>query len=131
MALGRSSSARTHEIVTERMKVLRTSGTHCTRRRGLLRGGLEEGDELEGISAGAVYGGGPVKVGAGDAAGGADFAEERAGVDEVAGLDGDGLEMAIEGVEAETVVEDHGVAGKIEGLGEDYAAALRGVNRSA
>src|SRR5882762_4885048 len=72
-----------------------------------------------------------MKVGAGDAAGGADFAEERAGVDEVAGLNGGRLEMAIEGVEAEAVIEDDGVAGKIEWLGEDYAAALRGVYRSA
>ena len=86
---------------------------------------------MEGIGAGAVYGGGPVKVGAGDAAGGAYFAEERAGVDEVAGLDGDGLEMAIEGVEAETMIEDDSVAGEIEGLGEDYTAALRRVNGSA
>ena len=86
---------------------------------------------MEGIGAGAVYGGGPVKVGAGDSAGGSDFAEERAGVDEVAGLDGDGFEMAVEGVEAETVIEDHGIAGKIERLGENYAAPLRGVYRSA
>ena len=86
---------------------------------------------MEGVGAGAVYGGGPVEVGAGDAAGGADFAEERAGVDEVAGLNGDGLEMAVESVETETVIEDHGVAGEIEWLGEDYAAALCGVNRSA
>ena len=86
---------------------------------------------MERIGAGAVYGGSPVKVGAGDAAGGADFAEERAGVDEVAGLDGDGLEVAIEGVEAEAVIEDDSVAGEIEWLGEDYAAALCGVNRSA
>jgi len=79
---------------------------------------------LERVGAGAVYGGGPVEVGAGDAAGGSDFAEECAGVDEIAGLNGDGLEMAIEGVEAETVIEDHGVAGEIERLGEDYAAAF-------
>ena len=86
---------------------------------------------MEGIGAGAVYGGGPVKVGASDAAGGSDFAEECAGVDEVAGLDGDGLEMAVESVETETVIEDDSVAGEIEGLGEDYAAALCGVNGSA
>ena len=86
---------------------------------------------MEWIGAGAVYGGGPVKVGASHAAGGSDFAEERAGVDEVAGLDGDGFEMAIEGVEAEAVIEDDSVAGEIEWLGEDYAAALRGVYRSA
>jgi len=86
---------------------------------------------LERVGAGAVYGGAPMKVGAGDAAGGSDFAEDCAGVDEVASLNGDGFEMAVESVKAETVIEDHGVAGKIERLGEDYAAALCGVDGSA
>jgi len=86
---------------------------------------------LEGIGAGAIYRGGPVEVRAGDAAGGADFAEEGAGVDKIAGLHGDGLEVGVEGVETEAVVEDHGVAGEVERLGEDDAAALRGVNGSA
>jgi len=48
-----------------------------------------------------------------------------------AGLDGDGLEMAVESVEAEAVIEDDSVTREIERLGEDYAAALCGVNRSA
>src|SRR5713226_8283128 len=39
--------------------------------------------------------------------------------------------MAVEGVKAKTVIEDHGVAGEIERLGEDYAAALCGVNGRA
>jgi len=62
--------------------------------------GPEEGDELEGVGAGAVYRGGPVQVRAGDAAGGADLAEKGAGVDEVAGLHGNGLEMRVKRVEA-------------------------------
>jgi len=72
-----------------------------------------------------------VEVRASDAAGGADFAEERAGVDEVAGLDGDGLKVGVEGVKAEAVIDDHGVAGEVERLGEDDATTLRGVDRRA
>jgi hypothetical protein len=72
-----------------------------------------------------------VEVRAGDAAGGADLAENGSGIDEVAGLDGEGLEVAVERVEPEAVVEDNSVAGKIERLGEDDAAALRGVDGSA
>src|SRR6266852_4410699 len=72
-----------------------------------------------------------MKVGPGDATGGANFAEERTGIDEIAGLHGDGLEMSIEGVKAQAVVEDDGVARKIEGFGKDYAAALCGVHGSA
>src|SRR6266446_5067166 len=97
----------------------------------LLRVGSEEGDELERIGARAVYGGAPVEVRAGDAARGADFAEESAGVDKVAGLDRNGFEVGVEGVEAEAVVEDHGIAGEIERLGEHDAAALRGIDGSA
>ena len=40
------------------------------------------------VGAGAVYCRAPMEVRAGDAAGGADFAEHGAGVDEVARLDG-------------------------------------------
>ena len=86
---------------------------------------------MEGVGARAVYGGTPVEVRAGDAAGGADFAEEGAGVDEIAGLDGDGLEVSVEGVEAEAVVDDHSVAGEVEGLGQDDATALCGVHGRA
>ncbi len=46
-------------------------------------------DELEGVGAGAVYGGGPVEVRASDAAGGTNLAEEGTGIDEIAGLHGD------------------------------------------
>jgi hypothetical protein len=46
----------------------------------------------------------------GDAAGGAYFAEERAGVDQITELHGDGLEMRIQSVNAEAVVEDDGIA---------------------
>src|ERR1700674_4164565 len=72
-----------------------------------------------------------MEVRAGDAAGGADLAEEGTGVDEVASLHGDGFKVAIKGVEAEAVVENHRVAGKVERLGEDDAAALRGVDGRA
>src|SRR6202171_6788264 len=78
----------------------------------------EQRDELQRVGAGAVYGGAPVEVRAGDAASGADFAEEGAGVDKVAGLHGDRLEVGVEGVEAEAMVKDDGVAGEIEWLGE-------------
>ena len=67
-------------------------------RGNLLVTGPEEGDELEWVGTGTVYGGAPVEVRAGDASGGADLAEEGTGVDEVAGLHGDGLEMRVEGV---------------------------------
>ncbi len=72
-----------------------------------------------------------MEVGAGDAASGADFAKKGPRAHEVAGLHGDGLEVGVEGVETEAVVEDDGVAGEVERLGEDDAAALRGVDGSA
>src|SRR5260370_34304907 len=78
------------------------------------------------MGAGAIYRGGPVEGGTGDAASGADFAKKGPRAHEVAGLHGDGLEVGVEGVETEAVVEDDGVAGEVERLGEDDAAALRG-----
>src|ERR1700682_997667 len=84
----------------------------------------EQRDELQRVGAGAVYGGAPVEVRAGDAASGADFAEEGAGVDKVAGLHGDRLEVGVEGVEAEAMVKDDGVAGEIEWLRENDAGSL-------
>ena len=82
----------------------------------LLACGGEEGDQLEWVGASAVYRGTPVEVGAGNAAGGADFSEEGAGVYEIAGLNGDRFEVGVQGVEAEAVIEHNGVAGKIEWL---------------
>ena len=83
----------------------------------LARNGSEEGDEIERIGAGAVYGSAPMKVRAGNATGGADLAEDGARIDEFAGLDGDGFKMSVEGIEAEPVIEDHGVTGEIKRLG--------------
>src|SRR5260370_33728717 len=78
------------------------------------------------MGAGAIYRGGPVEGGTGDAASGADFAKKGPRAHEVAGLHGDGLEVGVEGVETEAVVEDDGVAGEVERLGGDDPAALRG-----
>ena len=86
---------------------------------------------MQGIGAGTVDRGAPVKVWAGDAAGGSDFAEERTGIDEVAGLDRDGFEVGIKSVQAEAVVEYHGVAGEIERLRKHHATALGGIDGSA
>jgi hypothetical protein len=83
----------------------------------LVSAGAQKGDQLKRICAGAVYSGGPVEVRAGDTACGADFAYNCTGVDELAGVDRDRLEMGVEGVEPEAVVEDYGIAGKIERLG--------------
>ena len=79
--------------------------------------GCQQRNELEGVGAGAIYRGSPVEVWAGDAARGADFAENYASVDELAWQDRDRFEVGVEGVEPKAVVEDYGIAGKIERLG--------------
>jgi hypothetical protein len=86
----------------------------------------EKREELDGVDAGAIQGEAPMKMGAGDASGGADFAEERAGLDQIAGLHGDGLKVAVKSVQAKAVIKDDGVAGEIQRLGEHDTAALRG-----
>src|SRR5256885_7886734 len=65
-----------------------------------------------------------------DATGGAYFSDHRARFDLVAGLHVDFGKVAVQGVHAEPVVDQYGVAGKIELFGEHYAATLAGVDRS-
>lgn len=61
----------------------------------------------------------------GDAAGGAGEAEELAVLHGLAALHVDAGEVGVEGVDAEAVVEEHGVSGEEEVLREDDAASVR------
>src|SRR5258708_36416411 len=70
-------------------------------------------------------------MGAGDAPGGAYFTDDYAGFHEVAGLYVDFGEVAVEGVDAQAVIDQDGVAREVELLGEHHAAALARVDRSA
>jgi hypothetical protein len=88
-------------------------------------------DDFQGIDVGAVDGEAPVEMRAGDASGGADLAEDGADREAVTNLDSDLREVTVEGVDAQAVVDEHGVAGKVERFGEDHAAGLGGVDGSA
>jgi hypothetical protein len=58
-----------------------------------------------------------MEVRTGHAAGSANFAENGAGVDEIAGLNGNRLKVSVKGVQAEAVVDDYSIAGEVEWLG--------------
>src|SRR5260370_40891173 len=64
-----------------------------------------QGDKLQPSGAGANHGRPPVEVRPSNPAGGADLAEQRAGVPKIASLHGDGFEVRIKGVNTETVIQ--------------------------
>ena len=72
-----------------------------------------------------------MQVGAGDAAGGADGAENVAGFDHLTGLHRDAVHVAVHGDEPLAVVEVDGVAVVVEIAGGDDAAGGGGADRGA
>src|SRR5437879_7387843 len=71
-----------------------------------------------------------MEVRSGDAAGGAHLSEHLAGLQLVADFHVHFGKVAIEGINPEAVIDNHGVAGKEQFLGQRYAPALRRMNGS-
>ena len=82
--------------------------------------------DLHGIDAGVVNGEPPVKVGASDAAGGADFADLLRQLYGLLGMNIDFGEVSIEGVNTIAMIDHDGVTGVVEIFGEDHLAGLGG-----
>src|ERR1700722_13731122 len=72
-----------------------------------------------------------MQMGAGDAAGKAYLSDDLACFYGVAYFGGHRSHVAVEGVDSQAVVEDYGVAGEVERLGQDHASALRGMDWSS
>lgn len=87
--------------------------------------------QLERIYARALDRKAPMEVRSGDAACGAYFPEHLAGLQFVAGFHIDFGEVAIESVNAQTMINDNGVAGEKQLLGKSHSPILRGMNGSA
>jgi len=62
-------------------------------------------------------------------AGGAHAAQDCAALNQVAFVDGDGIEVAVKSVDPETMIDDNRVSGKKQGVRQNYASALGRVHR--
>jgi hypothetical protein len=85
---------------------------------------------LKRIHAGALDGKAPMKVRTRNASGRAYFSEHLAKLEIVTDLDVNLRKVTVEGVNAETVVNDDGISGKEQLLRKSHSAALGGMNGS-
>src|SRR5450432_3465881 len=92
---------------------------------------LQQLHQAHGIHPRLVYGDSPMQMRPGDAARGADLSQNGIRLHIVPYRYIRGRQVAVQGVHPQTVIDDDRVAGKIQRLGQNYAAALRGVYRSS
>lgn len=96
-----------------------------------IKEGLLLADDFHGVDAGVIDFESPMQVRTGDAAGGADFADDVAGFYFVADFGVNFGEVTVERVDAEAVIDYDGISCEVELFRKNDAAALCCMDRSS